>query len=146
MLKNLLVVLALFSPLTALAVCTTVDGGVGGAVTVTCTVGNEGAASACPADNAAVGYLLSGSIFSKNTTGITVIAETAGTMAASTLAACVMNPATGHWSPAPDLALSTQALGSQAWVGLSVVAARGRIIWMPVATGLQTVVYIIGAY
>ena len=82
----------------------------------------------------------------RSVTGITVFAETAGTMTASTLACYAYNPATSSWIRVPDLDLTVQALAKQGWFGLSVPSPLGRVAWLPNGTGLATTIYIYGSY
>lgn len=77
--------------------------------------------------------------------GVSVYAETAGTMTASVLQAWAQNPVTGAWMRVPDLDLTVQALAKQGWFGLSVPSPTGRIAWLPSGTGLATTIYIIGS-
>lgn len=52
------------------------------------------------------------------------------------------NAGAGLWSRAPDLDLSVQALTSQAFTGMRVVANRGRIAYAPSGCGQAGIVWI----
>ena len=135
MIKYLLA-LALLLPLAAEATCTwTISSNI---ATGTCTTGAE--TGTPPTANEGLPL-----VDWRSYTGISVYAETAGTMTASTLAAYAKNPATGSWIRVPDLDLTVQALAKQGWFGLSVPSPAGRILWLPVGTGVATTIYIIGS-
>ena len=142
MMTRLLLCLALLLPAAARAACTFTEGAAKSSV-ATCTTGTEAAAPSGAED----GLGLEGWFFGKPTTGIAVFAETAGTMTAGgTLQAWLLNPATSVWQRAPDLDLTTQALANQGWIGLKIVASRGRVAFKPSGTGLATTIYLVPSY
>ena len=135
MIKYIALLACLALPRLAHATCTTTDGG--SVVTVACTTGTESTLTAGSSEGLKLNTIFSSS------RGLTVHAETAGTMTAGgSLQAYVQNPATGNWNRVPDLDLAVQALARQAWFGLAVVNQMGRIIWLPNGTGLATTIYI----
>lgn len=139
MIKIFTALLCALLALPAWATCST-DSTASTHATVTCTTGTESAPSQSSTDGLRLEQF-------RPVVGITVHAETAGTMTAGgVLQAYAQNPVTGQWNRSPDLDLTVQALARQAWVGLSVPAARGRIVWYPSGTGLATTIYIIAAY
>jgi hypothetical protein len=135
--KNLIIALLLSLPAYAFATCTTANDGP--VTTVTCTTGTESTLTASSNEGHKLNTIFSG----QRQPGLTVHAETAGTMTAGgTLQAYVQNPATGNWNRVIDLDLTVAALARQAWFGLTVANQMGRIIWLPNGTGLATTIYI----
>jgi hypothetical protein len=135
MIKYLFAALLAVLALPAAATCTHADGGT--YTTITCTTGTESTLTASSAEGLKLNTLFS------RTMGLSVHAETAGTMTAGgVLQAYVQNPVTGNWNRVPDLDLTVQALARQSFVGLAIVNQMGRIAWLPSGTGLATTIYI----
>ena len=138
MTKLFAALLALVLPLLASAACTYSSGTEWSTRIATCTTTTEAAPT-----------LVTEGLSLGGKKGMTVAAESSGTMTAGGTFQAYLWIASaasgaGRWLRAPHLDLTAQALTGQVWPGFAVTVSAGRIDYRPAGTGaLTTTIHLI---
>jgi hypothetical protein len=135
--RGLLALVLLLSAPAALATCTWSSTG-NSSAKIVCTSGNESAPTL-----ATEGLSLTAGGIALKGLGLTAEADTGQTFTATpsgTLQAYLYDDVAAAWVRVPDLDVSVTAtsLRRQGWQGFTVLAARGRIAFVPVSVTLSS--------